>query len=168
MKKILFILIACFCITYANAQINVIDESSARGSDYIVKNMYSNIRCDNGTYFLNSKDIRSGQNITLRLGNKEETIVSLKYLNNWISTSKNKSFIVIEIDNIKYTIYKQNGTNLVISDGDVEYIKTKMRNMILDSTVGGGWDRNRHSDPLLGYIMVNHIYKALEIMNEMN
>lgn len=168
MKKILFVLMACFCITYANAQINVVNESSAQGSDYIVKNMYSNIRCDNNTYFLNSKDIRSGQNIVLRLGNKEETIVSLEYLSNWVSTSKNKSFIVIEIDNIAYTIYKQNGTSLVVSEGDVEYIKTKMKNMMLDATVGGGWDKNRQSDPLLGYIMVNHIHKALEIINKMD
>lgn len=168
MKKILFILMACMCITYTNAQINVVNESSARGSDYIVKNMYSNIRCDNDVYFLNSKDIRSGQNITLCLGNKEESIASLKYLYDWVSTSKNKAFIEIEVDKVKYTIYKQNGTTLVVSDGDVEYIKTKIRNMILDSTVGGGWDRNRHSDPLLGYIMTNHIAVGLEKLNANN
>ena len=165
MKKIILILLTVFMTVFTgNAQLNVVNSGSNSKEAYLAKDMYSNIKSDNCGYTLNVKDCQSNQYIMVMLGtNTNDCKSSIEFILNWVKTSPKKAYIEIQTDNGNVTFYKYTQNQLAISYGDAEYIKKKINALILNATVGSPSGR-KHDDPLMGYVQVKQLEKALQNM----
>lgn len=164
LKVMMMTLMMCLVSMSVWGQLNM-STSSASKEDYVYRDMYSNIHYNGSKYVLNCKDINSSQSFTLFLGGtKDELKNSLTQLYDWVSNADKKSYVEIpKDDGSVITFYKLSNSQLIMSEGGVEYIKEKYKNIVLQATLGSPM-RNIHkyNDPGFGYVQVKLLTKALE------
>lgn len=165
MKKIILILVAVFMTVFtSNAQLNVVNSGSNSKEAYLAKDAYSNIKLGSCGYTLNVKDCHSNQYITVILGtNENDCKSSIEFILNWVETSPKKAYIEIQTNDGNVTFYKYTQNQLAISYGDSEYIRKKINALIMNATMGTPSGR-KHDDPLMGYVQVKQLEKALKNM----
>ena len=167
MKKILVALVLCMVSILGFGQITISSEGSSRVEDYVIKGMYYNIKCYDSVYILNIKDLESTEFIRIKLGNTtKEAYNSLNTLYDWFKQAKTKDYIEFNTGETIITMYKCTSTVPYFSEGDIEYIKSYIKNTMLQGMFGTPY-RRRNNDKMVGCIDdIGQIKKALKKLQD--
>ena len=167
MKKILVALMLCIVSIMGFGQITISNEGSSRVEDYVIKGMYYNIKCYDSVYILNIKDIESTEFIRIKLGNTtKEAYNSLNTLYDWFKQAKTKDYIEFNTGETIITMYKYTSTVPYFSEGDIEYIKSYIKNNFMHAMFGTPY-RRRNNDKMVGWIDdIGQIKKELKKLQD--
>ena len=167
MKKILVALMLCMVSIMGFGQITISSEGSSRVKDYVIKGMYYNIKCYDSVYILNIKDFESTEFIRIKLGNTtKEAYNSLNALYDWFKQAKTKDYIEFNTGETIITMYKYAPTVPYFSEGDIEYIKSYIKNTMMQGIFGTPY-RRRNNDKMVGCIDdIGQIKKVLKKLQD--
>lgn len=165
MKKLLFILIASVISFSAMAQLNV--QSSSTKDDIIEKNARAVVKLTKNGYVVSVDDWLNNTNSRLELflgETKEAAVLTINDILQWHESAKNKDNITVKdaITEQDLTLYRYNGTVIMLSTGDAEYIRKGINSNIGNAMLGGPKKKTHSDSPICGQIMVSLLRKAVE------
>ncbi len=125
--RFLFCIVALLINSTVYAQLNITSSSSERDTTYFYKDKYAIVKYDGSNYLLCCADFFRPVFFNLILGSTvDETINSLKQLDEWFANAKTRNYITIkQNDGNNVTLYKRSSTRITMSYGDVDYIGKK-------------------------------------------
>ncbi|MBQ6984757.1 MAG: hypothetical protein IJQ20_07515 [Paludibacteraceae bacterium] len=160
-NRTIVLALLAFCSISLFAQLNI----SAQGgkSDVLYKDSWCNVKFDGKRYEINCKDIRSAVFFPLVLGEtKEQAILSLQQIQEWLQNAKNKDFITIEQEEETVTLYKYAKDQMIMSYGDEDYCRETYKQLNMGAFASPAFVQRRTNDPYFGYIQGKSINKAIE------
>lgn len=167
MKRLLLTFVMGTLTVLSFSQLNI----SAQGgkNDVLYKDSWCNVKFDGKQYEINCKDIRSAVFFPLILGeNKENAILSLQQISDWLASAKNKDFIKIEQGEETVTLYKYASDQMIMSYGDEDYCRETYKQLNLGAFASPAFVQRRTQDPYFGYVQGKSIKKAIAKLKAFN
>lgn len=126
MKKVLSLLIFTLAGLTAFAQLDMVQDVQT-----IAKSHYVFLKHDQSKYWVEIKDYRSANFVTLELGtSSRHAVLSLQQLHRWYKNNKVGASIIVKQQDDELTVYKASPTLLLISRANAETCRATYQSVI--------------------------------------
>lgn len=166
MRKLIFIF-ACLCISMpVFAQLNIKNSSSKEERFY--KDNWAQIVWNGNAFMFHSTDPETGMSLVFSLGsNREETITTLKDIQDWIDNTDKKSSITFEVDGMDITLYKPDNLQIIITTGDAVYAQKEYSQRLSGAVLGTAGYKRKEATPHFSFIQKKLLPNAIRTISEL-
>ena len=168
MKKFISTFILLFAIiATASAQLNI--KSSSSGSERFYRDTWASVSWNGKAFIFNSSDPNTALTLSFTLGKDKETaILTLNQILDWFEKAAKKESITFEDDGQEITLYKQDGVQIIISNGDCEFIRREYSRRITGALVGGVQYKKKEATPHFSFIQKKALVKTIEAISALS
>lgn len=161
MKKIVVSVLIFSISLISFAQLNI--KSTSNKSDQIYKDTWATVTWNGSAFMLNSSDPVTALTLSITLGpDKAHALTTLNQIKEWFYSVETKSAITFEDDGREITLYKTASIEMVISNGDAEYIRKETSRRISGALLGTSQYAKKEATPHYSFIKERALLSMIE------